>query len=663
MSLGYVLRILAFIVGYFAAARLGLLATLGPAQVSPMWLPTGVGVAAILLGGYRFWPVIALTAVTEQLTRQPLGLALGLDKALEALVAAYLLRRLAGFSNSLHRVRDVVALVGIGAMLSTTVGATIGVGSLCLDGIVPWRDFLSQWFVWWLGDAMGILVATPPLLIWSSRPRIARRGRKIVELGALTVSLLAACQMAFGGLFAIPAWNVPLTFLPFPVVIWAAVRFGQHGAVTTSFACSLFAVAGTVSGNGPFARVSPIESMILLQAFVAVIVITALVLGAATSERARVERELRRSQRRYNLATTAGEVGVWDWNLETNEMYVDPVLKAILGYEDHEIANRLEDWGKLVHPEDAERVMEEANRHLTGAAPFYQVEHRMVHKDGSVRWFLARGTAVRDGDSRPIRLTGTDTDITEHKIALAALQVRESALRESHAKIRDLAGQLIAAQEEERRRLSRELHDGLNQQLAALTFEIGFLRSRLPEHDDQVKERLRHLQTLTNQIINDARLMSRQLHPASLEHLGLVTSLRSLCAEIEKQEGIRVRLSLIDVPDHIHPDAALCLYRVAQEGLRNAAKHSGAKEVRVTLTGASRTIELYIADTGSGFDSAQIKERGGLGLVSMEERVRLLGGSFRITSQPRLGTRIAAKVPLSRQPAEALPDPLQQERA
>jgi signal transduction histidine kinase len=168
---------------------------------------------------------------------------------------------------------------------------------------------------------------------------------------------------------------------------------------------------------------------------------------------------------------------------------------------------------------------------------------------------------------------------------------------------------------------------------------------------------------LTNQIINDARLMSRQLHPASLEHLGLVTSLRSLCAEIEKQEGIRVRLSLIDVPDHIHPDAALCLYRVAQEGLRNAAKHSGAKEVRVTLTGASRTIELYIADTGSGFDSAQIKERGGLGLVSMEERVRLLGGSFRITSQPRLGTRIAAKVPLSRQPAEALPDPLQQERA
>jgi PAS domain S-box-containing protein len=401
--------------------------------------------------------------------------------------------------------------------------------------------------------------------------------------------------------------------------------------------------------------------MILLQAFVAVIVITALVLGAATSERTRVERELRRSQRRYNLATTAGEVGVWDWNVTTDELYVDPVLSTILGYQVHELPNRFEAWRHLIHPEDRAHVMAEVRRHLDGATPVYQVEHRMLHKDGSVRWFLARGTATRNDDHRAVRMTGTATDITEHKTALAALQVRESALRESHAKIRDLAGQLIAAQEEERRRLSRELHDGLNQQLAALTFEIGLLRSRLPEHGAQVKERLRHLQTLTTQIINDARLMSRQLHPASLEHLGLVTALRSLCAEIEKQEGIRVRLSLINVPDPIPPDAALCLYRVAQEGLRNAAKHSGAREVRVTLTGASRTIELYIADTGSGFDNTRIKENGGLGLVSMEERVRLLGGRFRITSQPRLGTRISASVPLSKQPLQDYPVPLQQE--
>ena len=657
------MKLLAFVAGYFAAARLGLLATLGPAQISPMWLPTGVGVAAVLLCGYRFWPIIAVTAVVEQLTRAPLGLALGVDKGLEALVAAYLLRQLAGFSNSLDRVRDVVALVGIGAVLSTTVGATLGVVGLCLQGLVPWQDFFAQWWVWWLGDAMGVLVATPLVLIWTSRPRINLDIQSIIELLALVASLLIACQFAFSGFFPVRALDVPLTFLPFPVVIWAAVRFGQHGAVTTSFACTIFAVAGTVSGHGPFARASAIDSMILLQAFVAVIVITALVLGAAISERARVERELRRSQRRYNLATVAGDVGVWDWNIATGETYVDPVLKAILGYADHEFANHVDAWFQAIHPEDLPHLVTERQRHLDGELPIFQVETRMRHRDGSIRWFLVRGTSSRDGDGRPVRMTGTSTDITEHKGALAALEIRESALRESHARIRDLAGQLIAAQEEERRHLSRELHDGLNQQLAALTFEIGFLRTRLPEHQVDIRERLRHLQSLTRQVIDDAKLMSRRLHPASLEHVGLVSALRSLCGEIEKQEGIRVRLSLLSVPDRIPSDAALCLYRVAQEGLRNAVKHSGAREVRLTLTGAEQTLELYIADTGSGFDRAQLRDRVGLGLVSMEERVRLLGGNFRITSQPGLGTRIAAQVPLRPGTTETQADPVEQEHA
>jgi len=646
MNRRFAISVVAFVAAYFATARLGLLATLGPAQVSPMWLPTGVGVAAILLCGYRFWPIIAITAIAEHLTRQPLNLALGFDKALEALVAAYLLRRLADFSNSMGRVRDVLALLTIGALLSTTVGATIGVGSLCLTNIVPWRAFFSHWSVWWLGDAMGVLVATPPLLIWASRPRFALEKTRCIEFAALTVSLLAACQIAFGGLFAIPALDVPLTYLPFPVVIWAAVRFGQHGAVTSSFVCAVFAVAGTVSGYGPFARVSPIESMILLQAFIAVIVVTALVLGAGTSERTRVERELRQKERRYNLATNAGEVGVWDWNFDSNELYVDPALKNILGYQGDEVDNHFEAWRQLIHPQDVEMVMAAINRHIEEATPTYQIEHRMAHKDGSAHWFLVRGSASRDESGRPVRMTGTATDITDHKLALAALEIRESALRESHARIRDLAGQLIVAQEEERRHLSRELHDGLSQQLAALTFEIGFLRSRLPDHEVDIRERLRHLQSLTRQIIGDARLMSRRLHPASLEHVGLVSALRTLCAEIEKQEGMRATLSLLNVPEHIPPDVSLCLYRVAQEGLRNAVQHSGAREVRITVTGANDTIELYIADTGSGFDEARLKDRRGLGLVSMEERVHLLGGTFHMTSRPGLGTRLEVCVPL-----------------
>ena len=133
------------------------------------------------------------------------------------------------------------------------------------------------------------------------------------------------------------------------------------------------------------------------------------------TERKRIEEELYRSEKRYELASRAGRVGVWDWNLETDEIYVDPNLKTMLGYEDHEIQNHLDDWGKHVHPDDAEQVMIEAMAHIDGVKRQYEATHRMLHKDGSARWFLARGTAIRDANGKPYRVVGTDTDITERK--------------------------------------------------------------------------------------------------------------------------------------------------------------------------------------------------------------------------------------------------------
>jgi PAS domain S-box-containing protein len=152
-------------------------------------------------------------------------------------------------------------------------------------------------------------------------------------------------------------------------------------------------------------------------------------IGRNITERKQVEEALQESQRRYELASTAGQVGVWDWDLKTNEIYIDPNLKAMLGYADHEIRNHLDDWGKLVHPDDAKEVTAKATAHLEGRTSEYEVVHRMLHKDGSIRWFLARGTAIRDENGIAYRMVGTDSDITDRKQMEEALQESEERFR------------------------------------------------------------------------------------------------------------------------------------------------------------------------------------------------------------------------------------------
>ena len=238
------------------------------------------------------------------------------------------------------------------------------------------------------------------------------------------------------------------------------------------------------------------------------------------------------------------------------------------------------------------------------------------------------------------------TDITERKSNEDALRESEAQARATQEKLRALSSGLLEAQEDERRRVSRELHDDLNQRLAMLAIDMGEMEKLVPDADGVVRAQLQSMQGRLDALSEDMRRTAYRLHPSILEHLGLVEALESYCADFSKQEKIRVAFRPRNVPKAIPEGIALCLYRVAQECLRNVAKHAGASKALVTLTGAEGGISLTVSDAGQGFDPASVKGKGGLGLVSIEERVIAVGGTLAIQSQPADGTQVRVRIPL-----------------
>jgi signal transduction histidine kinase len=233
--------------------------------------------------------------------------------------------------------------------------------------------------------------------------------------------------------------------------------------------------------------------------------------------------------------------------------------------------------------------------------------------------------------------------LEEHHQALGALRTGEVALRAGYDQIRELAGRLISAQEAERKRIARELHDDLSQKLALLSLDIAHIPQR-PIAVDALADRVRAVSERASEIAADVHNLSYQLHPSRLETLGLVAAIERLCGDVSAQHGLKVEFEHRRVPDAINPDVALCLYRIAQEGLHNVVRHSGAHEARVGLVGDEGVLDLRITDPGVGFTGVPT-ERAGIGLVSMRERANYVGGQFEIRTASGAGTSIRVTVP------------------
>jgi signal transduction histidine kinase len=245
---------------------------------------------------------------------------------------------------------------------------------------------------------------------------------------------------------------------------------------------------------------------------------------------------------------------------------------------------------------------------------------------------------LRDPAGAPVRIRGANMDITKGRLA-------EEALRASEAQLKALTARLFAAQDEERKRVARELHDDFNQRMAMLANDVTVLEKELPEHSARrLRNRILFLRAKVNELSDDLRCAARRLHPSALEHFGLVVALESLCSQFSQTHPIQLEFAHRRIGPGLRGEVALCLYRVAQESLNNIARHSQATEARVSLETIKRRIRLSISDNGCGFECGL--DANGFGLISMRERMRAVDGTLSIDPGPGRGTRIDAEVPV-----------------
>jgi len=306
-------------------------------------------------------------------------------------------------------------------------------------------------------------------------------------------------------------------------------------------------------------------------------------------------------------------------------------LQKMLGYPEAEL-RQLTLVG-ITHPDEVAATSSLYGEIVSGKRDQYQVNKRYVGKDGKTGWARLTVSALRQGSGQLHSCVAMVEDITQQELA-------EQSLRQ-------LTGRLIRAQEEERSRIARELHDDLNQRLGLLAIELGRLQNSVSLGNHELIERLGKVCQETDDISEHVHRLSHNLHSSILENLGLVPAVRTLCMEFSGQHGVKVEFEEHKVPSGFSSEVALCLFRIVQECLRNIVRHSRARLARVRLDGDRSEIRLVVEDDGVGFDLEARPGKPGLGLVSMRERLHLVKGKICIQSSPTTGTRIEARAPLA----------------
>jgi PAS domain S-box-containing protein len=462
---GYLATLVGVALAYFVLAKLGLmLASINP-SASPIWAPTGLALASVMLGGLRVWPAIAIGAFAANATTAgtyETSAVIALGNTLEAVVGGFLIRRWSGGVNTFARPAWVAkfALICVGP--ATVISACVGVVTLNLAGFADWANFTPIWVTWWLGDVAGALVVAPVLVLWARTDWRALDRYEALGIAATLAGAVAVGLIAFSPLLPRSQYTSPLGFLAILPLIWAALRRGQRDTATVGLILTAFAVWATIQHAGPFGNIPINEAFVLLLTFMLSVSLPSLALSADVAMRRSAEDSLREtktdldSRVRERTAALAdanihmqeaqrlANLGSWSWDIVQNRISWSDQLFQIYGVSRKNFHGTVQEFVSFIHPDDRAHVQDSIATALQSGNDFVH-EERIFRPDGGVRHLQSVGEVIRDEAGVAIRMLGVCLDVTERKQAETALRDSEQSYRLLLRGVRDYAIYMLDA--------------------------------------------------------------------------------------------------------------------------------------------------------------------------------------------------------------------------
>jgi PAS domain S-box-containing protein len=421
---------------YFVGGLIGKKAAFLSGNVSLVWPPAGIALAAILLFGPRFWPGVAIGAVLFALIDGvPFGfftLGTAIGNTVGAIVCAFLLEKVIAFNNSMERTRDVTGFIGLACFLGTTVNATFNVVGLAYARTVPWDGLFPKVLEWWVPNALAGLVVAPFILAWATPCRVRWTPRLIGEAVVCAGGLLLGTLISFDSWFVYGVQNYPLAYLPFPFLVWGSLRFGQRGATTGTLLVSAVAIHSLLASRGPFVSTSERDSLMLIGSYIGILAVTNLLLAAAAAERRQAERAMAESEKRLRAVVEDQTDLICRFQPDGTLTFVNSSYCRFYNKTSEDLLGA--SFIQTLSAEDCSIPLSYLNS-LPKEQPVVSFDHRLTMPGGEVLWqqFTVRRLFLEKGDS--LEFQAVIQDITQRKQS-------EHALQSSEKKYRSLVGNI-----------------------------------------------------------------------------------------------------------------------------------------------------------------------------------------------------------------------------